>query len=239
MKKKKRMKGKKVGQAKFPGAGLEGFVNWVNPSPPTGEIRGVHLVSQIPSEPAEVDMSSLVTGFAAPMRKRVASAQGETTPDSDVPGGKRPKWSGPDEEAQKSPTVITVDSSERAYDALPALEGAAQDASREACPSLEDGTLVGGPPNADQVVNEAPFVGTTIGLPLLARRSCLATFGARKARLPDRLVLGSYVKPMEWARPSTDMSALGPDAAMAARVYASMELLTPLAYFGNSMEFHI
>ena len=39
----------------------------MNPSPPTREIQGVHLVSQIASEPAKVDMSSLVAGFAARM----------------------------------------------------------------------------------------------------------------------------------------------------------------------------
>ena len=59
------------------------------------------------------------------MCKRAASAKGETTPDSEVLGEKRPKWSGPDEEAQKSLVVITMDSPKRASDALSALEGAA------------------------------------------------------------------------------------------------------------------
>ena len=40
------------------------------------------------------------------MRKRAASAQGETTPASKVSGGKRLKWSSPDEEAQRSLVVI-------------------------------------------------------------------------------------------------------------------------------------
>ena len=71
-----------------------------------------------------VNMSSLAARFVTQMPKWVASAQGETTLDSIVPGGKRPKWSGPDEEAQKSPVVITMDSLERASDALSALEGA-------------------------------------------------------------------------------------------------------------------
>ena len=93
------------------------------------------------------------------------------------------------------------------------MEGAAQDSSREAYVSLEDGALAGGPPNAYQVVSEAPSTETIVGSPLQARRSSLATFDARKARLPDRLVLGSYVKPMEWARPSMDTSVPNPDAA--------------------------
>ena len=31
--------------------------------------------------------------------------------------------------------------------------------------------------------------------------------------MPNKLVLGSYVKPMEWARPSTNKLIPGPDAA--------------------------
>ena len=72
-------------------------------------------VDPISSEPAEErddDMSSLSTGFTAPMRKRVESAQGETTPDFEVSRGKRFKRPGLDEEDQKSPIVITVDSPE-------------------------------------------------------------------------------------------------------------------------------
>ena len=96
-------------------------MDWVDP-----------IVSESAKE-REDDMSNLVVGFAAWMRKRPMSAQGETSPSSKVLGGKRLKWSSPDGEAQKSPTVITVDCPERAPDALMALEGAAQDASKEAC----------------------------------------------------------------------------------------------------------
>ena len=96
---------------------------------------------------------------------------------------------------------------------MPALECATQDASKEACASLEDGVPAGGPPNVDEVISEAPSTETTVGPPLMARRSSLTTSSARKARLPDKLVLGSYVKPMEWARPSVDKSALGLDVA--------------------------
>ena len=55
-------------------------------------------------------MFGLVFGFATSMRKRVGSAQGEAAPSSEVLGGKRPKLSGPDEEAQKNLMVINVDS---------------------------------------------------------------------------------------------------------------------------------
>ena len=85
------------------------------------------------------------------------------------------------------------------------MEGAAQDASKEACASLEDGALAGEPLNSNQVVSDAPSAKRIIGSLLHARRSNLAILGALKARLPDRLMLGSYVKPMEWGRPLTDM----------------------------------
>ena len=73
------------------------------------------------------------------MRKQVASTQEETTPGSEVLGGKSPKLFGQDEEAQNSPAVIIMDSLERASDTPSALEGAAQDAYKEACALLEDG----------------------------------------------------------------------------------------------------
>ena len=57
-------------------------------------------------------MSSPVVGFSTRMRKQAASAQGETTPNSEVLGGISLKWFGSDENAQKSMAVITVDSPE-------------------------------------------------------------------------------------------------------------------------------
>ena len=103
-----------------------------------------------------------------------------------------------DEEAQNSPTVITVDSPERASDALPALEGAAQEAHREACASLENGVLTGGPPNADRVVGETPLEIAT----KLSFSTRLANADPRRPRGPDRLVLNSPVIPMKWEQPS-------------------------------------
>ena len=110
------------------------------------------LVDQISSESVkerEGDMSSLAPGFSPRMRKRARSTQGETTHGLEVSGDKRPKRSSPDEEAQKSMTVITVDSPKLASYALPALEGATQDASKEAYASLEDGAPIGGSPNTN------------------------------------------------------------------------------------------
>ena len=83
------------------------------------------------------------------MGKRAMSAQRETTPGYKVSSGLCFRRSGPDEEALKSPTIITVDFLERAFDALPTLEGIAQNVAKEACASLEDGAPVGGLPNAN------------------------------------------------------------------------------------------
>ena len=94
----------------------------MDPIPPIGETQGVRLVLQIASELAEEsgdNMSSLDVGFAARMRKRVASDQRETTLGSEVPGDKRPKQSGLNEAFQKFPVVITLNSLEQASDALP------------------------------------------------------------------------------------------------------------------------
>ena len=65
--KKNRKKAKKVGQIKVAGAGLESFVDWVDP------------ISSEPAKEREGDMSSLAVGFATRMRKRAATAQRETT----------------------------------------------------------------------------------------------------------------------------------------------------------------
>ena len=169
-------KKKKKGKIITVGAGLEDFVDWVDPN-----------ISDSTKE-READMSNLAAEFVAQMRKRAASSQRETTPGSEVSSEKLPKRSGLDEEAQKSPAVIVVNSPKRASNVLPALEGATQDASREACASLEDGAPAGGLPNVDRAVSEAPTTKTTISPPLQTRRP--------KVRLPDRLRLGSYVELM-------------------------------------------
>ena len=62
-------------------------------------------------------MSGLISCFAARMRKRATNAQGLTAPSVEVPGGKRLKLTSPDEEANKSSTLINVDSLNQASDA--------------------------------------------------------------------------------------------------------------------------
>ena len=65
--------------------------------------------------------------------------------------------------------AATLDSPERAFGILPALEGAAQGVLGEACARLEDGISIRGPPSTDNVVGEAPFIETVV-VPLLSPR---------------------------------------------------------------------
>ena len=58
-------------------------------------------------------------------------------------------------------------------------------------------------------MGEAPSE-IAVGPSFLAK---LTMAGPRRARIPNRMVLGSYVQPMEWDRPSTDTLALGPKVA--------------------------
>ena len=104
--------------------------------------------------------------FGSINSKRAASAKGETTPNFEVPSGKCPKQLGLNDEVQGRPMVTTVDSQERAFDALLALEGTTQDASREACAPLEGGIPTEGPPSTGNIMGEAPFAKTIVG-PLL------------------------------------------------------------------------
>ena len=76
---------------KAAGVGLEDFVEWVNLVPPLEEAKVARLNPQIISEPAkesEEDISSVVAGFTARIRKQAASAQRETTPGSTVSDSK-------------------------------------------------------------------------------------------------------------------------------------------------------
>ena len=83
---KKKIRKKKVMRVKAVGEGFKGFVDWGKP-----------ITSELAKE-NEDDMSIFAAGFSVWMRKQAASSQGETTPDSQVPSGKRPKRSSPDRE---------------------------------------------------------------------------------------------------------------------------------------------
>ena len=137
------------------------------------------------------------------MYKRVVSVQGEANPESEVLGGKRQKKSGLGGEVQESQAVVTLDSLERAFEAISTLEGAAQEPPGEAGKELEDGIPAGGPFDANRVAREAPSE-ITVGSSFLAR---LTNAGPRRARLPDRMGLDSYVPPQECGCPPLDMVA--------------------------------
>ena len=80
-------------------------------------------IASKPIEEWEDDMSSLAAAFVAWMLKQ--SLRGRLPLTLKYQAAKSHKWSGPNEEAHNSPSVINVDSSECALDALLALEVAA------------------------------------------------------------------------------------------------------------------
>ena len=84
-----------------------------------------------------------------------------------------------------------MDSPDRAFDAQFALEGPPWDSFREACAPLEDGIQTGGSPGAEGVVAKASLE-VVVG-PSFSTR--LASVGPRRPRMPDRLLLCSYVPP--------------------------------------------
>ena len=137
------------------------------------------------TEEDEVEMFGLVSRFSARMRKRAASAQGETAPSFEVHGGKRPKLFGSDEEVEKSLTVINVDSPNRAFGALLALEDSPLGPSKEARVLPEGRIPTEGSPGAEGVVVEAPL--EVAPAPSFLYR--LASVGPRRTRTPEQLLL--------------------------------------------------
>ena len=64
-----------------------------------GDWRNLGISESVEKEEAE--MFGLVSGFAARMRKRATRALGLTSPNVEVPSGKRPKLVGPDERLRR------------------------------------------------------------------------------------------------------------------------------------------
>ena len=119
------------------------------------------------------------------------------------------KRSETDEGAQESHVVITLDYPKRASDAILAFEGTTQEASREACASLEDGGPIRGPLGANKVVGEAPSEAV-VGPSFPAR---LAMADPHRPRGLDRLVMDASIKPTMWDQPSANASVLDSDEA--------------------------
>ena len=108
-------------------------------------------MSIIANEPAEEEeMSIFIAKFSVRMHKWAAGSEGETTPKF---GRKRSWRSSLDEEAQKDWAIILVDSLDRAPNDQSALEGVPN----EAGASLEEGILVGGPPNVEEIGEKPPL----------------------------------------------------------------------------------
>ena len=103
------------------------------------------------AEEEEAEMSCLVLGFDARMRKQEASAQGLAAPSDEVLGGKHPKLADPDEEAEKNPAVINMDSPNRASDAQPDWRVSP----KEACAPPKDGIPARGSPGTERVLAKA------------------------------------------------------------------------------------
>ena len=75
-----------------------------------------------------------------------------------------------------------------------------------------DGTLAREPPCVDEALIEASLTEATGVPPSQSKRVSLGVLGAR--RPPDRMVVGSYIEPMEWViRPIEDEPTLDQEAA--------------------------
>ena len=134
----------------------------------------------------EEEMSNLAVRFATLMRKRSSGPEGETTPNYD---GKRMKWSSLEEEARKDWTVILVDSPDRASNDKLVLEGTPN----EVGAPLEEGIPVWGTFKCRRNWRRGPI--------------------SRK-RLPDQVLLSTYVPPQERVHPPTGMVAPDPKGAL-------------------------
>ena len=89
------------------------------------------------------------------------------------------------------------------------MDGAPQDASKEAYAQLENGIPDGGSLGVEGAIAEAPLeVATTSSF-----STRLTSIGPRRPRMLDWLLLSSYVSPQEWIHPSVYMVALGLEGA--------------------------
>ena len=84
-----------------------------------------------------------------------------------------------------------MDSLDRVVDTQPALEGAPQDAFKEACVPLNSGIPTRESLDVEGVVVEASL--KVVVAPLFSTR--LAGIGPRMPRMPNWLVLSSYIPP--------------------------------------------
>ena len=129
--------------------------------------------------------------------------KGETTLRS---YGKRLKRSSPNEEAQKDWAITSVNSPDRASNDQSVLESAPNEASA----SLKEGIPARGPLNVNEIGEEAPL-GVVVA-PMLQPR--LADIKPNGKRLPNRVLLSTYVPPQERIHSPTGMVTLDPEGAL-------------------------
>ena len=147
------------------------------------------------------------------LRGRLSPAPRKTIPCSEGLNVKRFKQSSPVEEVQIIPTMNSVDSPERALGAPLALEGEARGASWEACASLEGGLQPKSLPLTMRLKTRL-FLQKKRVARLLKPNGLVSHFlKPRRTKPPDKLILGSYVKPLEWSRPSAEAPAPDLEAA--------------------------
>ena len=148
--------------------------------------------SVVASEFGEEEMSMLAVGFVARMRKRTADSEDELMPTYD---GKSPRRSSSDEEAQKDWAIILVDSLDRATNDQPVSEGVPSEVSVP----LEEGIPAGGP-SVDEIGEGSPS-----GVAAAPPRPVDSVPSRR--RLPDQVLLSTYVPPHERIHPPVGMVA--------------------------------
>ena len=139
-------------------------------------------------------MFSLVAGFAARRRKRSVSLEGVGTSSSEE---KQPKPSPLGEEAQKDWVVVLVESPCLAFDDQSPLG----DCSTKANIPLEGEVPAVSPPCVEKVGMGDP--SGVIAAPAPSPK--LTGAGPTKKRLPDRVIISTYVPPLERVHPSTNI----------------------------------
>ena len=144
------------------------------------------LVGVLASESSEKEkMSTLFAGFAARMGKRIIDTEDESTP---TYVGKRPRRSSPNEKSYKDLAIIPVDSPDQATNDQLVSKGAPI---RVDAP-LDEGIPIGGP-LVNKIGEESPSGAAAAPLPPLR----YANTEPSRRRLPDQLLLSTYLPPYE------------------------------------------
>ena len=185
----KKRKETRARKTKAVGDGLEDFVDWM----------GVVASELVKRE----EMFNLATGFAVRMSKWAVGPEGEATSTSK---GKRSRRFPPDEGAQKDWAIVSMESPDQASKDQPALK----DCPNEVGASLKKGVPVVSSLNIEEVRERAP--SGVVTAPVLPPKP--ASTELNKKWLPDRVLLSTYVPPLERIHPSMGMVAPNPEGVL-------------------------